>query len=240
MSRAAEEMKGPVTSASFSLVFAAGVEPLMARLSFQHSLARWTRPVERNEKPIAARCVFECEEEYRSSLEIPFRIVPHVTSIATRSRGLRSVVHADVLIRTGEVGRRLARGAGDEARNRIMNINGSFKSCHFPFTFSPRRENELRTAEYSVRPSLRRGAVFMKCKADKSEHHQDGPSYHKPMRILHRGASLVVPHFFAFSPSFGRFPFSLIPRRLAFRSIVSTEVRKIAAAFSSVAEVAAI
>ena len=53
--------------------------------------------------------------------------------------------------------------------------------------------------------------------------------------------ALALVHFaFAFSPSFGRFPFSLIPRRLAFRSIVSTEVRKIAAAFSSVAEVAAI
>jgi hypothetical protein len=32
-------------------------------LSFQHSLARLTQPVERNEKPIAARCAFECEEE---------------------------------------------------------------------------------------------------------------------------------------------------------------------------------
>src|SRR5882672_5036076 len=48
--------------------------------------------------PIAARCVFECEGEYRSSLEIPFRIAP--ATIATRSRGLRSAVHADVFIRT--------------------------------------------------------------------------------------------------------------------------------------------
>src|SRR5712675_1075666 len=107
---------------------------------------------------------------------------------------------------------------------------------HFPFAFSPRCENELRTAEYSVRQSLPfwrhfpfafhlafyggyggldsfRGCVsrqmilscpsvvFMKCKADKSEHHQDGSSYHQPMRILHRGASLAVPHFFAFSPN---------------------------------------
>src|SRR6266850_5615017 len=48
--------------------------------------------------PIAARCVFECEGEYRSSLEIPFRIAP--ATIATRSRGLRSAVHADVSIRT--------------------------------------------------------------------------------------------------------------------------------------------
>src|SRR5882762_4171155 len=97
-------------------------------------------------------------------------------------------------------------------------------ACHFPFAFSPRCENELRTAEYSVRQSLPfwrhfpfafhlafyggyggldsfRGCVsrqmilscpsvvFMKCKADKSEHHQDGSSYHQPMRILHRGAS---------------------------------------------------
>src|SRR6267142_4735540 len=60
---------------------------------------------------------------------------------------------------------------------------------HFPFAFSPRCENDLRTAEYSVRPSLRRGVVFMKCKADKSEHHQDGSSYHQPMRVLHRRAS---------------------------------------------------
>jgi hypothetical protein len=29
----------------------------------------------------------------------------------------------------------------------------------------------------------------LKYKADKSEHHQDGSSYHQPMRILHRGAS---------------------------------------------------
>jgi hypothetical protein len=49
--------------AGFSLVFAAGVEPLMVRLWFPHSLARWTQPLERNEKPIAARRVFECEEE---------------------------------------------------------------------------------------------------------------------------------------------------------------------------------
>jgi hypothetical protein len=50
----------------------------------------------------------------------------------------------------------------------------------------------------------------------------------------------VVPHFFAFSPSFGRFPFSLIPRLLAFRSIVSIDVRKTAAASSNVADAAAI
>ena len=30
--------------------------------------------------------------------------------------------------------------------------------------------------------------VLAKCKADKSEHHQDGSGYHQPMRILHRGA----------------------------------------------------
>ena len=38
----------------------------------------------------------------------------------------------------------------------------------------------------------------------------------------------------------GRFRFSLIPRRSAFRSIASTEVRNIAAASSNVAEAAAI
>ena len=38
----------------------------------------------------------------------------------------------------------------------------------------------------------------------------------------------------------GRFRFSLIPRRPAIRSIVSTEVRKLAAASSNVAEAAAI
>jgi hypothetical protein len=37
-----------------------------------------------------------------------------------------------------------------------------------------------------------------------------------------------------------RFPFSLIPRRSAFRSIVSIEVRKLAAVSSNVAEAAAI
>ncbi len=47
-----------LTAAGFFLVFAAGAEALMAWLSFQHSLVRLTQPVERNEKPIAARCVF--------------------------------------------------------------------------------------------------------------------------------------------------------------------------------------
>ena len=45
------------------LVFAAGAEALMVWVSFQHSLARLTQPVKLTEKPIAARCVFECEEE---------------------------------------------------------------------------------------------------------------------------------------------------------------------------------
>src|SRR5450755_3823788 len=31
----------------------------------------------------------------------------------------------------------------------------------------------------------RLSVVFMKCKADKSEHHQDGSSYYQPMRIFH-------------------------------------------------------
>jgi hypothetical protein len=52
-----------LTPAGFFLVFAAGAEALMAWLSFQHSLVRLTQPVERNEKPIAARTVFEGEEE---------------------------------------------------------------------------------------------------------------------------------------------------------------------------------
>jgi hypothetical protein len=51
-----------LTPAGFFLVFA-GAETLMAWLSFQHSLVRLTQPVERNEKPIAARNVFEGEEE---------------------------------------------------------------------------------------------------------------------------------------------------------------------------------
>src|SRR6267142_5232616 len=55
----------------------------------------------------------------------------------------------------------------------------------------------------------RRGVVFMKRKADKSEHHQDGSSYHQPMRILHRGASLVVPHFFTLSSEFHRNPIAI-------------------------------
>jgi len=47
----------------FFLVFAAGAEALMVWVSFQHSLERLTQPVNLTEKPIAARCVFECEEE---------------------------------------------------------------------------------------------------------------------------------------------------------------------------------
>jgi hypothetical protein len=35
----------------------------MVWVSFQHSLERLTQPVKLTEKPIAARCVFECEEE---------------------------------------------------------------------------------------------------------------------------------------------------------------------------------
>jgi hypothetical protein len=31
----------------------------------------------------------------------------------------------------------------------------------------------------------RLSVVFMKCKADKSEHHQDASSYYQPMRIFH-------------------------------------------------------
>src|ERR1700732_3139083 len=31
----------------------------------------------------------------------------------------------------------------------------------------------------------RLSVVFMKCKADKSERHQDGSSYYQPMRIFH-------------------------------------------------------
>jgi len=38
-------------------------EALMVWVSFQHSLERLTQPVKLTEKPIAARCVFECEEE---------------------------------------------------------------------------------------------------------------------------------------------------------------------------------
>ena len=52
-----------LTPAGFFLVFAAGAEALMVWVSFQHSLERLTQPVKLTEKPIAARCVFECEEE---------------------------------------------------------------------------------------------------------------------------------------------------------------------------------
>jgi hypothetical protein len=52
-----------LTPPGFSLVFDAGAEPLMVWLSFQRSLARLKQPVERNGKPIAARCVFGREEE---------------------------------------------------------------------------------------------------------------------------------------------------------------------------------
>jgi hypothetical protein len=41
----------------------AGAEALMVWVSLQHSLERLTQPVKLTEKPIAARCVFECEEE---------------------------------------------------------------------------------------------------------------------------------------------------------------------------------
>jgi hypothetical protein len=49
--------------AGFSLVFAVRGDPLMTWLSFRHSLACLTQPGEWNEKPIAARSVFEREEE---------------------------------------------------------------------------------------------------------------------------------------------------------------------------------
>src|SRR5712664_1128129 len=57
-------MRGEAPGSSWRvfLVFAAGAEPLMVRLSFQRSLARLTQPGV-NEKPTAARCVFGCEEE---------------------------------------------------------------------------------------------------------------------------------------------------------------------------------
>ena len=51
------------TPGGFFFGFAAGAEPWMAWVSFQHSLERLTQPEKLTEKPIAARCVFECEEE---------------------------------------------------------------------------------------------------------------------------------------------------------------------------------
>jgi hypothetical protein len=93
----------PSRPAGFSLVFAGRGDPLVVSLSFQHSLARLTQPVERNEKPIAARFVFEREEEQReeeqwASLKLPLRIAP--TSQQWRSYGLRSRVHANSFIET--------------------------------------------------------------------------------------------------------------------------------------------
>jgi hypothetical protein len=35
----------------------------------------------------------------------------------------------------------------------------------------------------------RLSTVFVKCKTDKSDHHQDGSRYDQPMRIFHRGVS---------------------------------------------------
>jgi hypothetical protein len=89
------------------LVSAARGAPLMVRLSFQHSLGRLTQPEQRSGKPIAARSVFECEEELRSSLELPFRIAPTFT--ATRCRGFGSVDSADGLIRTMRLRTRVPR-----------------------------------------------------------------------------------------------------------------------------------
>jgi len=45
------------------LWFLPRADPLMVWVSFQHSFGRLTQPVKLTEKPIAARCVFECEEE---------------------------------------------------------------------------------------------------------------------------------------------------------------------------------
>ena len=135
--------------------------------------------------PIAARCVFECEGEYRSSLEIPFRIAP--ATIATRSRGLRSAVHADVFIRTmsGEapgsswrvflwpfkkaVNRPLQRN-GPSERGTLRPPQSGLICAGGPSTILRTRKpanrslispspsapgvKKLRTAEYSVRPSL--------------------------------------------------------------------------------------
>jgi hypothetical protein len=42
----AQQKARRLTPPRFSLVFAAGAEPLMVWLSFQHSLARLTQPVE--------------------------------------------------------------------------------------------------------------------------------------------------------------------------------------------------
>src|ERR1035437_866977 len=44
-----------------------------------------------------------------------------------------------------------------------------------------------------MRPLFNRVPVSAKCKTDKSEQHQDGPGYHQPMWVLHRGEHVV--HF---------------------------------------------
>jgi hypothetical protein len=67
------------------------------RRAFQSDILWYGRDYQRTEQPIVARTVFEGEEEECPWLKLPFRIAPIIT--ATRSRGLRSLVHADVLIR---------------------------------------------------------------------------------------------------------------------------------------------
>jgi hypothetical protein len=99
------------TPAGFSLLFAGRGDPLLVWLSFQHSWARLTQPVERNEKPIAARFAFEREEEQWPLLKLPLRIAP--TSHQWRPYGLGSRVHANLFIRT-------RRGEGDGSRRRVI------------------------------------------------------------------------------------------------------------------------
>jgi hypothetical protein len=53
---------------------------------------------------------------------------------------------------------------------------------HFPFAFISRQLKIVFNA-----------LVLAKCKTNKSERHQDGSSYHQPMRILHCGEHRLFP-----------------------------------------------
>src|SRR3984893_10405255 len=62
---------------------------------------------------------------------------------------------------------------------------------HFPFavSFASWAASASSSAAWIVTEDVSRvsrlSVVFMKCKADKSEHHQDGSSHYQPMRIFH-------------------------------------------------------
>ena len=74
------------------MVIAAGADPLMVWLSFQHSLGRLTQPVERSGQPSLLEASLKMN---RNNVEAPVPDRPNF--IATRAHGLRFLVHAEVL-----------------------------------------------------------------------------------------------------------------------------------------------